>query len=216
MRRSDAPPFFAGELVVGTVRKLYRCMAELDVRGWQMPLNTGLMSWGELKHSASMLEIGQRLEVMVLSRNSIVSPDEWKRSRYSGSQVEGYWISRLPLLKNPWPELAKIYPDGSVIEVEFVEYDFNGSQAFVKLSEEILGKVSMIQVLHRSRFDSSFPIQLLPGETIRVMVHGKFDFGYWLRPLQGWNQSAKTKLKYTSQDKSEKRGGNNGKEIKRY
>ena len=174
------PPFYPGELVVGTVTKLRPAAAELDVRGWRMPLEARLMSWNRVRRVSLDLEIGQRLEVMVLTEASHVALHACCRPKPTG-KVHGYFLTRLPLLDNPWPALAEKYPDGSEIEAELVSYDRNGD-ATVRIADSVLSEARMAgldRYVERNRLP---PVRPWPGEITVVRVRGNLATDYWLEP----------------------------------
>lgn len=174
------PPFYPGEVVSGTVVRLYQHFALLNVRGFKMPLETHLISWDAVMNVSSMLEIGQRTDVMVMTRNKFFDLRRQERSSYSNIS-SGYWLSRLPLLENPWPALAERYPDGSVVEVELVEYD-RKNDTIVKLPEGLMARVPMVALDRYARRNKRLPMRPLPGESFKVIVRGNLAGHYWLQP----------------------------------
>lgn len=179
----DTPPFYPGEVVVGIVRKLRHHEAVLDVRGWRMPLEARLMSWNRVRSVSLDLELGQRLEVMVLTPETHVRLHACDRPSVMG-KVHGYFISRLPLLENPWPALAETYPDGSEIEVELVRYERKG-YAIVRIADSVLSEMPMIGLERHAGRNQLLPVRPLPGDMIRVCVRGNLSGHFWLEPRLG-------------------------------
>lgn len=181
MKSFADPPFYPGELVFGTVVRLYQHFALLNVRGYKMPLETPLMSWNELRDASSILEIGQRIEVMALPRNYHARQKGRSRSNYQGMMSGGYWLSCLPLLENPWPTLAERYPDGSMVEVELVDFDWK-NDSIVQFPEGARTRVPMIGLDRIARRNNRLAIRPIVGEKLRVIVRGDLNGRYWLQP----------------------------------
>lgn len=175
-------PFYPGEVVFGTVARLYQHFALLNVRGYKMPLETPLMSWNALRDASSILEIGQRIEAMALTSDYHARQKGRSRSSYQGMISGGYWLSRLPLLENPWPALAERYPDGAVVEVELVDFD-RKSDAIVQFPEGARAVASMCGLYRHAKNNNRLTIKPVIGERLRVIVRGKLDGTHWLQPI---------------------------------
>lgn len=181
MRLIADPPFYPGEVVSGTVVRLYQHFALLNVRGYKMALETPLMSWNEHRDASSVLEIGQRIEVMALTSDYHTRQKGRSRSNYQGMMSGGYWLSRLPLLENPWPALAERYPDGSIVEVELVDFD-RKNDAIVRFPGGARALAAMCGFYRHARNMKRLAIKPVIGERIKVIVRGKLDGEYWLQP----------------------------------
>lgn len=175
------PPFYPGEVVSGTVVRLYQHFALLNVRGCKMPLETPLMSWNEHRDASSVLEIGQRIEVMALTSDYHTRQKGRSRSNYQGMMSGGYWLSRLPLLENPWPALAERYPDGSIVEVELVDFD-RKNDTIVRFPGGARALAAMCGFYRHARNMKRLAIKPVIGERLKVIVRGKLDGEYWLQP----------------------------------
>lgn len=178
------PPFYPGEVVFGTVVRLCRHFAELNVRGYKIPLDTRLISWDEISSASSILEIGQRIEVMALTRNHHIRQSRQDKSDHRGTMSDGYWLTRLPLLENPWPVLAERYPDGSVVEVELIEFGLK-NDAIVQFPEGARTRVPMIGLDRYAKRHNRLAMRPLLGESFRVTVRGTLNGKYWLQPYFG-------------------------------
>ncbi len=119
--KSDIPPFYSGETVVGRVVGLAPRFATIKVCGRIVPLEVAFMDWNALRTADEALSIGDRVEAVVYTGNRL---DEFHQRRWMWpKQVwNGAWLNRLPLLDDPWPRLMEKYSDGSVVEVEMVDY----------------------------------------------------------------------------------------------
>lgn len=181
MRLIADPPFYPGEVVFGTVVRLYQHFALLNVRGYKMALEIPLMSWSEHRGASSILEIGQRIDAMALTRDYHTRQRGRSRSNYQGMMSGGYWLSRLPLLENPWPALAERYPDGSTVDVELVDFD-RKNDAIIQFPEGARARVPMIGLDRYARRYNRIAIKPVIGEKLKVIVRGKLDGEYWLQP----------------------------------
>lgn len=182
MRLIADPPFYPGEVVFGTVVRLYQHFALLNVRGYKMALETPLMSWNEHRNASSVLEVGQRVDAMALTPNCHTRQKGRRRSNYQGMMSGGYWLSRLPLLDDPWPALAKRYPDGSMVEVELVDFD-RKNDAIIEFPEGARALAAMCGLYRHARNNNRLAIKPVIGERLKVIVRGKLDGKYWLQPI---------------------------------
>jgi ribosomal protein S1 len=175
--------FFSGEVVSGMVINLQHRFALIEMRGYKLPLETHLMSWGSVIEPSSVVETGERIKVMVLTQKSKIGLRRSERPILTNKNSD-FWLSRLPLLDNPWQALERKYPDGSVIEVELVDYD-RSNDAFVKLPERVMAKVPMITLQRYARLKKQALQAPLIGDSFRVIVHGKLSGNFWLQPHIG-------------------------------
>ena len=175
--------FFSGEVVTGTVIKLHHRFALIEMRGYKLPLESHLMSWESVIEPSSVFEAGERVKVMVMTQKSKMGLRRSERSILTNRNSD-YWLTRLPLLENPWPFLERQYPDGSVVEVELVGYD-KSNDAFVKLPEGVMAKVPMISLQRYARLKKQTLQAPLVGDSFRVIVHGKLNGNFWLQPHIG-------------------------------
>jgi hypothetical protein len=120
---------------------------------------------------------------MVLTQKSKMGLRRSERPTFTNRKSD-YWLSRLPLLDNPWPALERKYPNGSVLEVELVGYD-KSNDAFVKLPEGVMAKVPMISLQRYARLKKQTLQAPLIGDSFRVILHGKLSGNFWLQPHIG-------------------------------
>jgi ribosomal protein S1 len=172
------PDFYPNEIVVGNVIAMKARFAVLNVCGWQLPLETRFIAWDALRHPNERLAIGQRLEVVVNDqrigeiayRLGILDPViRW----------QGYWLSRLPLLDDFWPQLHAKYPVGSVIEVEFIGYS-NPYVARAKTPEGFIIEL-LNNDLHPRRGNVKFNENFEPGQRIELVVRELRRRSFWLQ-----------------------------------
>lgn len=182
MRRNVDPPFYPGEIVTGRVLKLKSAQAILNVRGWTIPLDKRLIGWDVLYSPAEVLSVGENIKV-VIQTHACCDPVH-KKVRTYFDQCGEFWISRLPLLENPWPELAAKYPDGSVVEVEMVNYTAPHT-ARARFPEGLLVEVPLIGLARYARQKNQPVRRLHPKEQFSVMVRGSMPLRYWLQPCFG-------------------------------
>ncbi|MBL8421317.1 MAG: hypothetical protein JNK92_11855 [Dechloromonas sp.] len=93
--------------------------------------------------------------------------------------VGGFWLSRLPLFPNPWPALEEKYPDGSVVEVELIDY-VNWYILRAKLPEGLAVELRTNNVHPCSGRHTELGRKLLPGEKIEVVFRSVYCPGGWV------------------------------------
>ena len=161
------PDFYPNEIVVGKVVAMKARYAVLNVCGWQLPLETRFIAWDALRHPTEHLSMGDRLEVVV---NDQRIGEIAYRLGFLDPIIRwhGYWLSRLPLLEDFWPQLHAKYPEGSVIEVEFLGYS-NPYVARAKTPEGFIIEL-LINDLHPRKGNLGFNKKLKSGERIELII----------------------------------------------
>jgi len=139
------PPFYAGEVVKARVLSVLRFYAVVEVRRWQMRLDKELLSWEALRYTSEVLSVGDHIDVLIQSTEHF-DPLGESRCYRSDHITFGFWLTRLPLLKNPWPDIEAKYSTGSVVEVEFIDY-VNWYIARVRLPEGVVVEVRTNDIL---------------------------------------------------------------------
>lgn len=120
------------DVVEGTVMRFTDYGAFIDIGGIDGLLHISEISWGKLKHPQEVLEIGQKVNVKVLSMNA-------EKGKIS-----------LGLKQNqpePWSVIDDNYQVGQVIEGKVVQIKEYG--AFVELEPGLDGLVHISEVAHK-------------------------------------------------------------------
>ena len=120
------------DVVEGTVMRFTDYGAFVDIGGIDGLLHISEISWGKLKHPQEVLEIGQKINVKVLSMNA-------EKGKIS-----------LGLKQNqpePWTVIDENYQVGQVIEGKVVQIKEYG--AFVELEPGLDGLVHISEVAHK-------------------------------------------------------------------
>ena len=120
------------DVVEGTVMRFTDYGAFVDIGGIDGLLHISEISWGKLKHPQEVLEIGQKINVKVLSMNA-------EKGKIS-----------LGLKQNqpePWSVIDDNYQIGQVIEGKVVQIKEYG--AFVELEPGLDGLVHISEVAHK-------------------------------------------------------------------
>lgn len=177
-------PFYAGEIVAGKVIRLTNHYAVMDIRGVELPLETQFITWDALAKPAENLSLGDRLEVMMQFGKAI---PEQRKLFYPWPKYDkdGFWLNRLPLLDNPWPTLCKRYQDGSVVEVEMIDY-VNWYIARVRMPEGLIVELRTNDIhLSASRRSKNYGRKLYRGERIRIVFRRISPVGCWVERFLG-------------------------------
>ena len=139
----------AGSKVSGKIRGFtdYGTFVELDDNLEGM-IHISDMSWTrKINHPQDILRKGQKIEVQVLS----VDAENRKVS-----------LGLKQLTENPWPEIAKKYPIGAVLDGEVTQ--ITGFGVFVKLEEDLEGLV------YSAEIDKAIQESLKPTDKLKVKV----------------------------------------------
>ncbi|MEW5895493.1 MAG: 30S ribosomal protein S1 [Candidatus Omnitrophota bacterium] len=138
-----------GSRVKGAVRGFtdYGAFVELE-SGLEGMIHVSDMSWTKkVNHPQEMLQKGKEIEVVVLG----VDPDNRKIT-----------LGLKQLKDNPWEQIAKDFPVGTVVDAEVVLNSNFG--VFVKLNEDIEALV------YSSEIDKEQAASLKPGDKLRVKI----------------------------------------------
>lgn len=178
----QTPPFFPEETVSGRVVSLSDRFAVVNVRGWLLPLETRFTDWNYLKRPSDLLSTGDRLDVVV--HDEKVTPLIYRRQLMSAKFAwHGYWLDRLPLLHNFWPELEARYTEGSVVEVEFIDYT-NWYIARVRMPEGYIVEMRTNDIHPRMK-SQRFSFKFQPGESFRVVIRTLSRRSMWVQRFIG-------------------------------
>jgi hypothetical protein len=177
------PPFYPGEIVVGEVVSLGPKFANIDVRGRRVPLETMFLDWNAIRSPDEILSPGDRI-------SAVIQADGRLESRYRRYGLvprliwNGFWLSRLPLLDDPWPELMRKYSDGTVVEVEMIDY-VNWYVARVRMPEGLVIELRTGDIHLMSKRFSSFQRTMQPGERFKVVFRRLYRPGGWVQRFIG-------------------------------
>jgi hypothetical protein len=165
------PPFYPNEAVTGHVVELNGWFAVVKVRGWELPLEKRFISWDVLKTASDALSISERIQVVVHAE-SAGKQDYQRRHLYPTLFWHGFWLSRLPLLETPRQKYQSRYEEGSIIEVEFMDY-INYYTARAKMPDGSI--IELLQRdLHPKNVDLAFEQSLYTRQCITMRVR-RFD-----------------------------------------
>lgn len=121
-----------GDIVEGTVMRFTDYGAFVDIGGIDGLLHISEISWGKLKHPQEVLEIGQKINVIILQMNE----EKGKISLgYKQNQPE------------PWSVINEKYEVGQVVTGKVVQIKEYG--AFVELEPGLDGLVHISEVAHK-------------------------------------------------------------------
>ncbi|HOJ33552.1 MAG TPA: 30S ribosomal protein S1 [Candidatus Hydrogenedentes bacterium] len=141
-----------GQIISGEVKNITDFGAFVDVGGIDGLLHVTDMSWGRVKHPSQVVQVGQRIEVMVLSFDP---------------QTERISLGLKQKVPNPWKTAVDRYPVGSVVRGRVVSMTEYG--AFVQLEDGIEGMVHVSEMSWTRRV--RHPSELLSlDDEIDVMV----------------------------------------------
>jgi hypothetical protein len=177
-------PFYSGEIIAGRVTRLTDRCAIIDIRGWELPLETKFITWDAMTNPAEYLSLGERLEVMV---QYDFSSHTLRKQGYPSPSFEkdGFWLNRLPLLDNPCPRLCERYQDGAVVEVEMIDY-VNWYIARVRMPEGLIVELRTNDIhLRASNHSREYGRKLYQGERIRVVFRKISRPGSWVERFVG-------------------------------
>jgi small subunit ribosomal protein S1 len=141
-----------GDLREGIVKNITDFGAFIDLGGLDGLLHITDMSWGRVNHPSEVVNIGQKIDVVVLDYDA-------ERNRIS--------LGLKQKTKNPWEDIEARYPVGAVQTGEVVNLMTYG--AFVRLEDGIEGLVHVSemswtkQVTHPSEVVKS-------GDKVKVMI----------------------------------------------
>lgn len=179
-------PFNSGDVVAGKVVGITDRFALINALGWELPLDTRHITWDVLRNPAERLSLGNRLELVVQTG---MTARERRQLDYPCSDAHyGFWLSRLPLLENPWPALRERYQDGSVVEVEFIDY-LNWYIGRVRMPEGLIIELRTNDIHPSSKRSNEYARKLQPGERFRVVFRRIYPSGGWVERFMGCSKS---------------------------
>lgn len=186
------PLFSPAEIVSGRVIAMAPRFATLEIRREKIPLDRDSIGWSALKSVEEALSLGDRVEVMVFEGNHNY-PFHRRYYAWPRQVCNGRWASRLPLLDDPWPLLEDQYPEGSVVEVEMVDY-VNWYIARVRLPDGLLVELRTNDIHLRTRKTDEYVRPLRQGERFKVAFRRLYRPGGWVerhleRPEHGLLES---------------------------
>ena len=117
------------QVLTGEVKNITDFGAFVDVGGIDGLLHVTDMSWGRVKHPSQMVQVGQKIDVMVLS----FDPESERIS-----------LGLKQMTDNPWKTAVERYPVGTVVRGRVVSMTDYG--AFVQLEEGIEGMVHVSEM----------------------------------------------------------------------
>jgi small subunit ribosomal protein S1 len=144
-----AEKYTVGAKVAGTVRGFteYGAFVELPDNLEGM-IHVSDMSWTKkIGHPQEVLKKGQKIDVVILSVDA-------KSQRIS--------LGLKQLIDNPWPQIAREYEIGKVLEVEVISVTNFG--VFARISPELEG------LIYNEEITPEAKQQLKPGDKIKVKV----------------------------------------------
>lgn len=141
-----------GTLVYGLVTNITDFGAFVDLGGAEGLVHVSELSWGRVQHPSQVLQVGQKIGVLVLALNE-------ENSRIALS------IKRLHA--NPWEVLSVRYHPGDVVEAEVTSTTRYG--IFARLEEGIEGLIHISTI--KGRFGNiNRSAQIQPGTKINVKI----------------------------------------------
>lgn len=159
--------FYPEQIVTGRVVAMNEWFATIDIQGQTLPLENRFIDWTAIERPACLLQLGQRIQAVVHSKQS---KDTIYACRTLVPSVFwlGFWLDRLPLLDDPWPHFKTRYPEGSILDVEFLEY----TNFYVAKARTESGMVIelMNSDLHPSEKCSRFGETLLPHQFLQIAI----------------------------------------------
>ena len=141
-----------GQVLKGEVKNITDFGAFVDVGGIDGLLHVTDMSWGRVKHPSQIVQVGQELDVKVLSFDP---------------QSERISLGLKQNTENPWLTAVERYPIGSVTRGRIVSMTDYG--AFIQLEEGIEGMVHVSEMSWTRRV--RHPNELIQlGDEVDVMI----------------------------------------------
>lgn len=141
-----------GKIIPGEVKNITDFGAFVDVGGIDGLLHVTDMSWGRVKHPSQVVQVGQRIEVMVLSFDP---------------QSERISLGLKQKTENPWKTASSRYIVGGVVRGKVVSMTDYG--AFVQLEDGIEGMVHVSEMSWTRRVRHPNEVLTL-DEQVDVMV----------------------------------------------
>ena len=141
-----------GEVLVGVVKNLTEYGAFVDLGGIDGLLHITDMSWGRINHPSELFEVGQEIDVKVLSYDE-------SRQRVS--------LGFKQLQEDPWLEAAKKYVVGDRTQGQIVSLTDYG--AFVELENGVEGLIHVSEMSWSKRVKHPSKIVTV-GQEVEIVV----------------------------------------------
>ncbi len=141
-----------GELRKGTVKNITDFGAFIDLGGVDGLLHITDISWGRISHPSEVLEVGQELEVVILSIDDV-------KERVS--------LGLKQKSANPWDDIAAKYPVGSKISGRVVNIMPYG--AFVEIESGVEGLIHVSEMSWTKRIAKAGDVVQV-GETVEAVI----------------------------------------------
>jgi small subunit ribosomal protein S1 len=143
-----------GIILEGVVKNITDYGAFVDLGGLDGLLHVTDMSWGRVAHPSDLVEVGQRVKVVVLKYDP-------ERGRVS--------LGMKQIMPDPWATVAERYPVGTRAHGKIVSLAEYG--AFVELEAGVEGLVHVSEMSWTKRI--SHPSKVVePGQEVDVIVLG--------------------------------------------
>lgn len=140
-----------GDVVEGTVMRFTDYGAFVDIGGLDGLLHISEISWGKLKHPEEVLEIGQKVNVKILSMNQ-------EKNKIS--------LGLKQITPEPWSVINEKYQVGSVVTGRVVQLKEYG--AFVELEPGLDGLVHISEVANKRVADISEELKV--GQEVETKI----------------------------------------------
>lgn len=140
-----------GAVLNGTVKRLAKFGAFVDIGGVDGLVHISEMSWRRVKDPAEIVQVGDKVEVMVL-----------KIDKETGK----IGLKLTTVEENPWDTILDRYEENEVVVGEIVRLAQFG--AFVKLEEHVEGLVHISQI-SEDRVDTPSDVLKL-GQEVEVLI----------------------------------------------
>ena len=140
-----------GDVVEGKVMRFTEYGAFVDIGGIDGLLHISEISWGKLKHPQEVLEIGQTIDVKILSMNA-----------EKGKISLGYKQNN----PEPWSVIDEGYQVGQIVKGKVVQLKEYG--AFVELAPGLDGLVHISEIAHKRVNKVSEELQL--GQEVEAKI----------------------------------------------
>ncbi|MFA6568931.1 MAG: 30S ribosomal protein S1 [Victivallales bacterium] len=141
-----------GSIRTGVVKNITDFGAFIDLGGLDGLLHITDMSWKRISHPSEMLEIGQKIEAVILDIDNV-------KERVS--------LGLKQKTENPWIKIDEKYPVGSTIKGRVVNIMPYG--AFVEISEGVEGLIHVSEMSWTKRVTKAGEI-LSVGEEVEAVV----------------------------------------------
>ncbi len=141
-----------GQIRAGTVKNITDFGAFIDLGGLDGLLHITDMSWKRIAHPSEMLEIGQKVEAMILEID------------YTKERVS---LGLKQKTENPWEKVDTKYPVGSTVKGRVVNIMPYG--AFIEIEEGIEGLIHVSEMSWTKRITKAGEI-LSIGEEVEAVV----------------------------------------------